>query len=159
MGSIVDLRTKPDPENFPGATFVIDGTPPIAQCKEEEPEILNGSITNGQPTITKVGAFTQFDLTGKTVSVAWPLSQLGTYNILSHTDDILTTDHTFTLTSAAVTAYCQDPGQSYLTRTENSFARYLQSIGAPYTFKGGKLYTSNPDPPMGDACELTWNPL
>lgn len=143
---------------FPGSAFVVDDTPPIAQCQETQISEVEGEITNGQYTLTQVGVFAGLDLTGKTVTIAHPVPEIGTYNILSNTDDVITTDHQFGTTNGSTDYTIQDPGQAYLTRNESSFQRFIENQGKAHTTKGGQLFTDLADPPMDDACSDTFNP-
>lgn len=147
-----------DVQSFPGATFVIDNTPPIAQCQETQITFVAADITNGSPVITKPVSFEAIDLAGKTVTVSAPPGSVGTYNIISSTHTSITTDHTFTETSAVCAGTCQDAGQAYLTRNESSFQRFLNSFPFPHTTKGGQVFTSAPNPPLNLACSDTFNP-
>lgn len=143
---------------FPGSKFVVDDTPPIAQCQETKITAALCSITTGSPIITKAGAFVGIDLAGKEVVVTGTLDDNGTYGILSNTDNAITTDHNMQQSEFAVNITVQDIGQAYLTRNESSFIRYIENQSKAHTTKGGQLYTDLADPPMDDACTDTWNP-
>ncbi len=143
---------------FPGSKFVVDNTPPISQCQEARIEDAPANIIDGQPTVTKVGSYAGIDLAGKTVMIGGTTSDDGTYNILSNTDDVLTTDHTFQTTEAVPGLQVKDVGQTYLTRNEASFIRFIESQGKAHTTKGGQLYTDTPSPPLNAACSDTFDP-
>lgn len=143
---------------FPGSTFVINNTPPITQCQESQLVVANVDIATAQKTITKIGAFAGINLSGKKVTVAGSTADDGTYEILSNTNDILNTDHTFIFTETFTGITIHDPAQAYLTRNESSFTRFIENEGKAHTTKAGQLYTNLPDPPMNDACTDTWNP-
>jgi len=143
---------------FPGSTFVIDDTPPISQCQEAQISEANCTVAFELYTITKAAAFAGIDLTGKQVTVTDTMFDNGTFNIISNTDDVLTTDHLFGSTDYTTTITVQDPGQAYLTRNESSFVRYIESQSKAHTTKGGQVYTDIPDPPMNGACSDTWGP-
>lgn len=157
MGQIRTARPI-DLNSFPGSTFSVDDTPPIAQCQETQIAAPTVSTTVGLYTITKAAAFAGINLAGKKVTVSGSLADDGTYNIISNTDDVLITDHAFQTTESTATATCHDDGQAYLTRDSNSFARYAESQSAAYTFANRRLYTDIADPPMNDACTDTWSP-
>ncbi|MBA7709905.1 hypothetical protein ES703_118831 [subsurface metagenome] len=147
-----------DSQAFPGSAFVINNTPPIAQCQESQTADVNCTIATGPKTITKIGAWAGLDLAGKKVTVTNTLIDDGEFNIISNTDDVLTTDHSFGRDEATVTTACHDNGQAYLTRNESSFTRFIENQGNAHTTKGGQLFTDLTDPPMDDACSDTWNP-
>ena len=156
--SQIRIAKRGDVQAFPAAAFVIDGSPPIAQCQETQINEVNATITTGLYTITKVGAFAGIDLAGKKVIVSNSTSDNGVHNILSNTDDVLTTDHQFQDDEVDITISCFDFGQAYLTRNESSFIRFIESQGKAHTTKGGQLFTDVADPPMDDACSDTWSP-
>lgn len=137
---------------FPGAQFVINGTPPNTQCQETQIIEVNVATTSGQPTVTKVGAFAGIDLADKQVIIVGSTVDDGIHQLIANTDDVLTTDHTFGTTEAIATAVIAEPGLGYLTRNESSFIRYIEHQGQAHTTKGGQLFTNLTDPPMDDAC-------
>lgn len=143
---------------FPGSTFVIDGSPPIAQCQETQ--ITSGGAFgfDGLSTIELFNAFIGIDLTAKQVTITLSNFNDGTYDILSNTDSILTVDYVFQGDDFDFTIAVKDPGQAYLTRNESSFQRFIESKSKAHTTKGGQLYTDLADPPMDDACSDTWSP-
>lgn len=143
---------------FPGSTFVVNGTPPIAQCEESSINFLNATTTAGGNTLTKIGISIGIDLSNKTVTIAAPPLNAGDYIILSNTDDVLTLATTTPNASAVNTGNIKDTGQAYLTRNESSFQRFIESEGKAHTTKGGQLFTDIADPPMDDACSNTFNP-
>ncbi len=155
-----ELRTakRGDVSAFPGSTFVVDDTPPIAQCQEA---ILNSpfsSIADGLPTITNIGDFIGIDLAGKIAEVIEPLGEAGDYNVLSNTDDVVTTDHTFGDTAVDALVLYHDAGEAYITRNESSFQRFTESLGKAHTTKGGQLFVDVAAGPMADACTDTFDP-
>lgn len=143
---------------FPASTFVVDDTPPITQCQETKLSATTCTITAGMPTITKVAAFIGIDLAGKEVVIANVGPDDGTYNILSNTDDVLITDHTFAFSETTGIIDVQDVGQVYLTRNESSFTRFIENEAQAHTTKGGQLFTDTPSPPMNAACSDTFDP-
>ncbi len=144
---------------FPGCTYVVDNTPPIAQCQEAQVSIVAASITTGQDTITEVGAFAGLDLAGKEVELTLPAPEAGTYGIISNTDDVLLTDNTFGATDAGgVACVSRDIGQAYLTRNESSFERFIQDAGKAHTKVSGMLFTDVAAGPMGGARSDTFAP-
>lgn len=157
MGSINKI-TQPDPDNFPGALFQAEGSVPIAQCQETQITFTGASTASDQVTVTKVGEWAGVDLAGKKITITAPAPDAGTYNVISNTDDVVTTDHTFIAGGAAGAGTIQDAGQAYLTRDLASFARFIQAQGYAYTIKGGQLYTDCPNGTMTNACSDTWNP-
>lgn len=153
------LAKTTDIQNFPGCLSVVDNTPPIAQCQEAQIDESAGAVADGPATITDVGAFAAIDLTGKKVTVTAPVGDAGTYNCLSNTDDVLLTDHAFGEVSAVAAYTVHDDGEVYLTRNEKSFARFAQSLSAPFTFLNGQLYTTIATGPLAAACSDTYAPL
>ena len=143
---------------FPGSTFVVDGSPPIAQCQEAQTLDDDCLTDTGQFFVQKVGAWTGLDLTGKKVTITNSGIDDGTYTIISNTDDELITEHPFGNNDPTTTARCHDAGQTYLTRNESSFQRFIEDQGKAHTTKGGQLFTDLADPPMDDACSDTWSP-
>ena len=152
------LAKAMDREAFPGCAAVIDNTPPEAECQETEISGAAGSMTAGQYTITDVGAFVGIDLAGKKVTVTLPAPEAGTYNILSNTDDVITTDNEFATTDAAVAYTAHDDSQAYLTRNEASFIRFVENLGNAHTTINGQLYTDVLTGPLADACSDTYSP-
>lgn len=148
-----------DLEAFPGATFVVNDTPPETQCQETEITEINCQVSAGFPTITKIGAFIGIDLAGKKVDTGNinPPNN-GTWNVLSNTDDVLTTDHVFTAGGAVATIDVYDLGQAYLTRNESSFQRFTENAGKAHTTKGGQLFVDVAAGPLAGACSDTFNP-
>lgn len=157
MGYINKITT-PEVGNFPAAVFEQQGEVPIAQCEETQISEINCSIYSTQIFLIKTAAFTAINLTGKKVTVTNSAADDGTYNILAHDDDMLTTDHEFQNTENAVTIAVHDAGQAYLTRNIKSFADFIHNAGYAYTIKGGKLYTDCPNGTLSPACSNTWNP-
>lgn len=144
---------------FPGCTFVVDNTPPNTQCQETEINEINCTVTAGLPTITKVGAFIGIDLAGKKVDTGnINPPDNGTWNVLSNTDDVLTTDHVFTVTGATGTIDVYDLGHAYLTRNESSFQRFTENAGKAHTTKGGQLFVDVAAGPLSGACSDTFDP-
>ncbi len=152
------LAKATDLEDFPGCKSVVVDTPPIAQCQETQLDLATGTIADGPPTITKVGAFVGIDLAGKTVTVTAPPGSVGTFAVLSNTDDVLTTDNDFGEASAIVEFTVQDSGQVYLTRSESSFTRFVENLGNAHTTVNGQLYTDVATGPLADACTDTYSP-
>lgn len=147
-----------DIQSFPAASFVIDGSVPETQCQEAQIDEVAGSITTGLDTITDPGAFTAINLAGKKVTVTAPVGEAGTFNVLSNTDDVLTTDNTFGATDPATAYTVHDDAQVYLRRNEDSFIRYIEANSKAFAKVNGQLYTDTADPPMNAACSDTWNP-
>lgn len=157
MGQI-RRSTLMDKKAFPGATFAVNDTPPIAQCEETAIVVSAASITLGLPFLTKVGAFAGIDLTGKRLEVFFPPAGAGVFTILSNTDDVLTASSNMTATHAAANATVQDFAGFYLTRSESSFTRHIERLNKAHTVKGGQLFTDTASPPMAGACSITFNP-
>jgi len=156
-----ELRTAKaiDLTSFPGCSFVVDDTPPIAQCQEAQISIVAASITTGLKTITEVGAFAGINLAGKEVEVTLPAPEAGTYGIVSNTDDVLTTDNTFGATDAGgVACVSRDIAQVYLTRDESSFIRFIEANAGAFAKVNGQLYTDLASPPLNGACSDTYAP-
>ena len=143
---------------FPGSTFVVDDTPPIAQCQEAQISQVNATVLILQFTIDKTGAFAGINLAGQKVTVTNTIADNGTYNVLSNDDDCLTTDHEFQANDASTTITVQDAGETFLTRNEPSFQRFIENKGKAHTTKGGQLYTDVASVPMADACSDTFDP-
>lgn len=152
------LAKATDIENFPGCAAVVVDTPPEAQCQETEIDSATGVIADGPVTITDVGEFVGIDLAGKKVTVTAPVGEAGTYNILSNTDDVLTTDHAFGEVSAVCAYTCHEEGQTYLKRNESSFQRFIENLGNAHTTINGQLYTDVLTGPLAAACSDTYNP-
>lgn len=152
------LARATDNRDFPGAAAVVVDTPPEAQCQETEIGSATGNVADGPVTITDVGEFVGLDLAGKKVTVTVPVGDAGTYNIISNTDDILTTDHAFGEISAVAAYTCHDDGQTYLTRNPSSFIRFIENLGNAHTSINGQLYTDVATGPLADACSDTYAP-
>lgn len=147
-----------DLQDFPGCLSVVDDTPPETQCQETEIDSATGVIADGPVIITDVGEFVGHDLAGKKVTVTAPAGDAGTYNVLSNTDDVLTTDHAFGEVSAVCAYTVHDDGQVYLTRTPASFIRFAENLGNAHTTINGQLYTDVATGPLADACSDTYAP-
>lgn len=147
-----------DIQDFPGCLSVVDDTPPIAQCQETEIDEVAGAITNGLDVIDDVAAFVGLDLAGKKVTVTAPVGEAGTYGILSNTDDQIVTDNTFGATDPAVAYTCHDNAQTYLTRNQSSFIRFVENLGNAHTTINGQLYTDVATGPLANACSDTYAP-
>jgi len=143
---------------FPGSAFVVDGSPPIAQCQETEIASATGISQAGSPILTDVGEFVGIDLTNKQIEIFNPLPNRLTANILSNTDDTVTLDTNIPAADPVNDYAIRDPGQTYLTRNQSSFQRFIEDQAKAHTTKGGQLFTDLADPPMDDACSDTWNP-
>lgn len=152
------LAKSTDLEAFPGCLSIVVDTPPEAQCQEAQIDESAGAIADGPVIITDVGAFAAIDLAGKSVSVTAPVGEIGTYGVISNTDDVLTTDHAFGEVSAVVEYTVHDTGQVYLTRNESSFARFVESLGNAHTTVNGQLYTDVATGPLAAACSDTYAP-
>ncbi len=152
------LANATDIDDFPGCISVMDKTPPIAQCQETQIDESAGAITDGSPIITDVGAFIGFDLAGKKVTVTAPVGSTGTFNVLSNTDDVLTTDNDFGEISAVVEYTVHDDGEVYLTRDESSFIRFVENLGNAHATVNGILYTDVATGPLANACSDTYSP-
>lgn len=152
------LAKATDLQDFPGCAAVVVDTPPEAQCQEAQIDEAAGAVATGSPIITDVAAFAGINLEGKKVTVTAPVGDAGTYNVLSNTDDELTTDHDFGEVSAVAAYTVQDDGQVYLTRNESSFARFVESLGNAHTTINGQLYTDVATGPLADACSDTYDP-
>ncbi len=157
--SEIRLARPADKALFPGAVYVVDDTPPTAQCQETQLSIVAASIATGLNTITEIGAFAGLDLAGKEVEVTLPAPEAGVYGIVSNTDDVLITDNTFGATDAGgVACVSRDVGQVYLTRSEESFARFIIAQAAAHTKVSGMLFTDLAAGPMAGACSDIFAP-
>ncbi len=143
---------------FPGSTFVVDDTPPIAQCQEAQIDEANAAVVMGSPLVTKVGAFAGLDLAGKEVSSDLGPPNNGAFLIISNTDDVLTTVHTYTVNDPTVAITVHDAGETFLTRNESSFQRFTENEGKAHTTKGGQLFVDVAAGPMAGACSDTFDP-
>lgn len=143
---------------FPGCLSVVDNTPPIAECQEAQIDEAAGSITTGLTVIDDVGAFIGINLAGKKVTVTAPVGEAGTYNILSNTDDQIVTDNTWGATDPATAYTCHDDLQTYLTRDEASFVRFVENLGNAHSTINGQLYTDVATGPLANACSDTYSP-
>lgn len=152
------LAKATDLEDFPGCESVVNDTPPIAQCQEAQIDENAGSITTGLTVIDDVGAFVGVDLAGKKVTVTAPVGEAGTYAILSNTDDQIVTDNTWGATDPATVYTCHDEAQTYLTRNESSFIRFVENLGNAHTTINGQLYTDVATGPLAAACSDTYSP-
>ena len=152
------LAKDTDLRSFPGCHAVVNDTPPIAQCQESQIDSAAGSITEGLVTITEVGAFAGIDLAGKKVTITLPVAEAGTYNVISNTDDVLTTDNVFGTTDPTVSYTVHDETQTYLTRNESSFIRFIEDLGNAHTTLNGQLYTDVETGPLAAACSDTYAP-
>ena len=152
------LAKKTDLEAFPGCLSVVDDTPPEAQCQEAQIVSAAVDTVDQSPNVTKVAAFVGINLAGKSVTIAGSSTDDGTYAILSNTDDVLVTDHTFTTTEGIAGATCHDTGQAYLTRDEASFIRFVENLGNAHSTINGQLYTDVATGPLANACSDTYAP-
>lgn len=152
------LAKGTDLETFPGCASVVVDTPPEAQCQEAQIAESLGTIADGPVTLTEATKFVGFDLAGKSVSVTAPVGEIGTYGVVSNTDDVLTTDHAFGEASAVVEYTVHDTGQVYLTRSPASFIRFTENLGNAHTTVNGQLYTDVATGPLAAACSDTYSP-
>ena len=152
------LAKQTDVEAFPGCQSIVVDTPPEAQCQEAQIDESLGTIADGPVTITEATKFVGFDLAGKSVTVTAPFGEVGTYGVVSNTDDVLTTDHAFGEASAVVEYTVHDTGQAYLTRNESSFTRFVENLGNAHTTINGQLYTDVATGPLAGACSDTYSP-
>lgn len=152
------LAKATDIQAFPGCLSVSVDTPPEAQCQEAQIDEAAGAVADGPVIITDVAAFAGIDLAGKKVTVTAPVGDAGTYNVISNTDDVLTTDHAFGEVSAVAAYTVHDDGQAYLTRNANSFARFADSLGNAYSIVNGQLYSDVATGPLANACTDTYDP-
>ena len=159
MGNIFDLASHPDPESFPDAKFAAEGDLPITQCEETQSLEMGCTSVGGSAILTKAGAWTGYDLTGKICTIQGVPINNGDYTILSNTDNTLTLHTHLGQTSDLNVATCHDTGQAYLTRNVPSLIRFIENEGYAYTIKGGLLYTNCPNVPLQNACSNLWDPL
>lgn len=152
LAKVMDLQA------FPGCLAVVDDEPPETQCQETEIAGAAGSITNGQFTLTDVGAFVGINLAGKILTVTAPVGEAGDYPVLSNTDDVITIGTAWGATDAAVVYTVHDTGQTYLRRNEASFIRFIENLGNAHSTVGGQLYTDVATGPLADACSDTYSP-
>lgn len=158
MGQVRTAKTG-DLNAFPGTAFVIDDTPPAAQCTEVQITLAAPTFVPAGNAITSaVPRMTDISVIGKKATIAGSPSDDGTYDITAETDSTITIDHTFVGNDGGCAVTCHDSGQAYLTRNMQSFAKYIHNQGAAYTIKGGQLYTNIADPPIDAACTTVWNP-
>ncbi len=152
------LAKASDTRSFPGCASVVVDTPPEAQCQETEISGATGTTTAVGFTMTDVAAYAAIDLAGKTLQITAPVGNIGDYVVASNTDDVLTL-LTSTPDASAVNVYTvKDTGQTYLTRSESSFARFVESLGNAHTTIGGRLYTDVATGPLAAACSDTYSP-
>ena len=154
------LRTPKaaDSAAFPGCTYVVDNTPPIAQCQETQISEVNVEYESGHFDLTIVGAFIGIDLAGKKITIGNTAFDNGTYNVISNTDDVLIMDHQTGADEDFATVDIHDAGQAYLTRNESSFQRFTENAGKAHTTKGGQLFVDVGAGPMAGACSDTFAP-
>lgn len=152
------LANQTDLQDYPGCASVVVDTPPEAQCQEAQIDSATGTIADGPVTITEAAEFVGIDLADKKVTVTAPAGDAGTYNALSNTDDVLTTDHAFGEASAVCAYTVHDDGQVYLTRNPASFTRFVENLGNAHTSINGQLYTDVATGPLADACSDTYAP-
>ncbi len=152
------LAKATDLDDYPGCKAVVVDTPPIAQCQEAQISESLGTIADGPVTLTEATKFEGYDLAGKSVTVTAPVGEVGTYGVVSNTDDVLTTDHAFGEASAIVEYTVHDTGEVYLTRNESSFTRFIEDLGNAHTTINGQLYTDVATGPLAAACSDTYNP-
>lgn len=159
MPSLVGINGSAQQKNFPGATFVIEGEVPEAQCSEAKIESILGFSNGAEQKLREVGKFTGFALAGKHVTITLPAPIAGTFNIISNTNDILNTDQFFPDPVANINYFCHNGGSLILTRDVASFAEFIRNSGYAYTIKGGKLYTNIPSNDLQPACTILFDPL
>ncbi len=143
---------------FPGSTFVVDDTPPIAQCQETQITAINASVLEGFNLIDVAAEFAGIDVAGKKATVTNTAADNGTYDVISNSSTRLIVDHTFANNEFAVTVVVHDAGQAYLTRNESSFQRFTENAGKAHTTKGGQLFVDVAAGPMAGACSDTFDP-
>ena len=152
------LAKATDFEDFPGSLSVINDTPPITQCQETEIAGPTGTTTAAGSTLTDVAAFVGIDLAGKTLEITAPINNVGDYVVLSNTDDVITFTGA-TPDASAVNVYTvKDTGQTYLTRNQSSFIRFVENLGNAHTTINGQLYTDVATGPLAAACSDTYSP-
>ena len=157
MGQLRVARSS-DKAAFPGAAFVVEGTPPITQCEELTQSDSSVDWTIGESVIRNVSQLNQNNVIGKTVEISSSASDDGFHTILGQTDTTLTIDHTFIGSSATVIIDITDaPGQN-LTRTPAGFQQFIHNAGKAHTTKGGQLFTDIASAPLAPACSITFDP-
>lgn len=159
MGHIKIINNQPRQQTFPRAQFEIVNEIPITQCKDAVLDITGGALNKTLKTITLVGAFLSYDLTGHIAKVTNPGPAIGEYPILSNDPDTLFIDVVGAGTFGFITGRVKHPDGEYITRNVNSMARYIRANGGTYTIKGGNLYTDMPPPALDGACSIDWFPL
>ncbi len=152
------LAKATDLDDYPGCAAVVIDEPQETQCQEAQIDSEVGVIADGPPTITDIGEFVGIDLAGKKVTVTAPAGSAGTYNVLSNTDDVLTTDNNFGEVSAVVFYTVHDNAQVYLRRPPSSFVRFIENLGNAHATINGQLYTDVLTGPLADACSDTYSP-
>lgn len=152
------LAKQMDLEAFPGCAAVVDDTPGEAQCQETEISGATGTTTLNGDTLTDVGAFVGIDPAGKILTITAPVANVGDYTILSNTDDVLTLATTTPEASAVNVYTVHDTAQTYLTRSEASFIRFIENLGNAHTTINGQLYTDVLTGPLANACSDTYAP-
>ena len=147
-----------DKSAFPGAVFVVEGTPPDTQCEEPVQGDTSISWTIGESIIRNVSGLNSNNFIGKDCEVYSSDSDDGHYDVLAQTDTTITVDHVFVGSSALAALDFRDaPGQT-LTRTPAGFQQFIHSQGKAHTTKGGQLYTDIASGPLAPACSLLFNP-
>lgn len=156
--SQIRIAKAVDTAAFPGATFVVDGSPPITQC--EETLIADGvpEWTATESTITISISLAAIDVVGSICRIIDSASDNGDWDIIAQNGQILTLDHVFVGLPGIATAVLRETAGAYLTRSQASFQKYIETQSKAHTTKGGQLYTDITDPPINGACSNTWNP-
>ncbi len=157
---MAELRTAKagDVGAFPGSTFVVDDTPPIAQCQESQIDETGGITDGTSKELIKFGGFPGINLTAKILSITSPAGNIGDYTILSNTDIQLVLSTRPIVNSPSNVFTVHDPGETYLTRNESSFQRFTENVGKAHTTKGGQLFVDVASGPMAGACSDTFDP-
>ncbi len=157
MGQIRTAKAG-DLAAFPSSTFVINDTPPIAQCQETKIVDSNPSWTQTESTITILISLAAIDVVGKQLDIFDSPFDDGNYTVLAQNGQVLTIDHVFAGGAGISDAEIHDQAGPYLTRNESSFQRFIENEGQAHTTKGGQLFTDTPTPPMNAACSDTFDP-
>lgn len=148
-----------DPQDFPGAAFAAAGTIPKTQCTQALIHGDDGQILAYSNNLYAPGAFTGFDLTGKTLNISGTNSRDGDYIITSNTDDRVFTLPTAMGSEVGIHYYVRDGAALEEQQDIWSLFTALAALGYACTIKAGILYTNAPNAVMANQCLILWSPL
>lgn len=144
MGSLRDISAQQNIQTFPGATFAITGEVPGNQCAEAILEGIVGETAPFSDQLTENEAFRGHDLTGKKITITSPPTNVGTYNIIFNTDDIVTIDDDLFSSSNGNIWFCHNSGELRITRNASSFLRFLQTFDVLHDFPDSSIFDGDP---------------